>query len=118
MNNQEKNMLGFNQDEYLTSAREIIAARQKAEQVADKIYQDGFSSLFFASVGGSLAPMMAINEFAKELTTLPVYVEQAAELIHKGNKRLNKDSVVVTLSKSGDTKESVAIAEWCKVQGI
>lgn len=28
--------------------------------------------------------MMAINEFAKELTTLPVYVEQAAELIHKG----------------------------------
>ncbi len=62
--------------------------------------------------------MMAINEFAKELTTLPVYVEQAAELIHKGNKRLNKDSVVVTLSKSGDTKESVAIAEWCKAQGI
>ncbi|EEJ2880135.1 SIS domain-containing protein [Salmonella enterica subsp. enterica] len=118
MNNQEKNMLGFNQDEYLTSAREIIAARQKAEQVADEIYQDRFSSLFFASVGGSLAPMMAINEFAKELTTLPVYVEQAAELIHKGNKRLNKDSVVVTLSKSGDTKESVAIAEWCKVQGI
>lgn len=62
--------------------------------------------------------MMAINEFAKELTTLPVYVEQAAELIHKGNKRLNKDSVVITLSKSGDTKESVAIAEWCKAQGI
>ncbi|MDJ3696713.1 SIS domain-containing protein, partial [Salmonella enterica] len=91
-------MLGFNQDEYLTSAREIIAARQKAEQVADEIYQAGFSSLFFASVGGSLAPMMAINEFAKELTTLPVYVEQAAELIHKGNKRLNKDSVVITLS--------------------
>ncbi len=111
-------MLGFNQDEYLTSAREIIAARQKAEQVADEIYQAGFSSLFFASVGGSLAPMMAINEFAKELTTLPVYVEQAAELIHKGNKRLNKDSVVITLSKSGDTKESVAIAEWCKAQGI
>ncbi|EOG8150431.1 SIS domain-containing protein [Citrobacter werkmanii] len=111
-------MLGFNQDEYLTSAREIIAARKKTEQVADDIHQSGFSSLFFASVGGSLAPMMAINEFAKELTDLPVYIEQAAELIHKGNKRLNKDSVVVTLSKSGDTKESVAIAEWCKAQGI
>ncbi len=50
---------------------------------------------------------MAINEFAKKLTTLPVYVEQAAELIHKGNKRLNKDSVVITLSKSGDTKRIV-----------
>ncbi len=60
--------------------------------------------------------MMAINEFAKELTSVPVYLEQAAELIHRGQK-LNKDAVVVTLSKSGDTKESVAIAEWCKAQG-
>lgn len=58
-------MLGFNQDEYLTSAREIIAARQQAEAVADDIYHSGCSALFFASVGGSLAPMMAINEFAK-----------------------------------------------------
>jgi fructoselysine-6-phosphate deglycase len=62
--------------------------------------------------------MMAINEFAKELTSVPVYLEQAAELIHRGHKKLNKDAVVVTLSKSGDTKESVAIAEWCKAQGI
>ena len=111
-------MLGFNQDEYLTSAREIIAARQQAEAVADDIYHSGCSALFFASVGGSLAPMMAINEFAKELTSVPVYLEQAAELIHRGHKKLNKDAVVVTLSKSGDTKESVAIAEWCKAQGI
>ncbi|MDU1083032.1 MAG: hypothetical protein E7A34_01430, partial [Leclercia adecarboxylata] len=32
-------MLGFNQDEYLTSAREIVAARKQAEQVADEIIQ-------------------------------------------------------------------------------
>ena len=47
-------MLGFNQDEYLTSARKIIAARKQAENVADDIYQSGCSALFFASVGGSL----------------------------------------------------------------
>jgi len=111
-------MLGFNQDEYLTSARDIIAARQKAEQVAENIHEQGFSNIFFASVGGSLAPMMAMQEFAKEITALPVYTEQAAELICKGNKKLTKESVVITLSKSGDTKESVAIAEWCKAQGI
>lgn len=46
-------MLGFNQDEYLTSAREIIAARQKAEQVADEIYQAGFSSYF--------SPLLAVH---------------------------------------------------------
>ncbi|MDU5192134.1 MAG: SIS domain-containing protein, partial [Mixta calida] len=36
-------MLGFNQDEYLTSTREIIAAREIAEQVAETIHQTGFS---------------------------------------------------------------------------
>ncbi|WP_312670877.1 SIS domain-containing protein [Pseudescherichia sp.] len=111
-------MLGFNQDEYLTSAREIVAARKQAEQAADEIFQQEYDALFFASVGGSLAPMMAINAFAKEMTTLPVYLEQAAELIHTGHKKLTKQSVVVTLSKSGDTKESVELAEWCKAQGI
>ncbi len=108
-------MLGFNQDEYLTSAREIIAARKQAETVADDIYDSGCSALFFASVGGSLAPMMAINEFAKELTSVPVYLEQAAELIHRGHKKLNKDAVVVTLSKSGDTER---VGRHCRmVQG-
>ncbi|SXH15666.1 glucosamine--fructose-6-phosphate aminotransferase [Klebsiella pneumoniae] len=38
-------MLGFNQDEYLTSAREIIAARKQAETVADDIYDSGCSAL-------------------------------------------------------------------------
>ncbi len=60
---------------------------------------------------------MAINEFAKKCWRLPVYVEAGGRGGHKGNKRLNKDSVV-TLSKSVIPKESVAIAEWCKARGM
>ncbi|MDU6412715.1 MAG: SIS domain-containing protein, partial [Yersiniaceae bacterium] len=111
-------MLGFNQDEYLTSTREIVAARDTAEQVAGAIHAAGFSNLFFASVGGSLAPMMAVQAFAKEMTGLPVFTEQAAELMAQGHKQLTPASVVVTLSKSGDTRESVAVARWCREQGI
>lgn len=111
-------MLGFNNEEYQTSAHDIIAARHIAEKVAQEIHQSGYSNLFFASVGGSLAPMMAINEFAKQLTELPIYTEQAAELLVNGHKKLNKDSVVITLSKSGDTHESVAIAQWCQQHHI
>lgn len=113
-----KTLLKFNETEYRESAKEIRKARKAAEEAADKVCKEGFSNLFFTAVGGSLSPMMAIAEFAKELTDMPVYVEQAAELLHCGNKRLNKDSVIITLSKSGDTKESVAIAEYCKAQGI
>lgn len=111
-------MRGFNLEEYLTSAQHIISSRKKAEEVATEIHDYGYDNLFFTSVGGSLAPMMAIHEFAQELTRLDVYVEQAAELLTKGNKKLTKNSIVITLSKSGDTHESVEIAKWCRQQNI
>ena len=52
-----------------------MCIRDRAETVADDIYDSGCSALFFASVDGSLAPMMAIYEFAKELTSVPVYLD-------------------------------------------
>lgn len=113
-----KSLLKFNEIEYRESANEIRKARKIAEDIADKVSKEGFTNIFFTAVGGSLSPMMAINQFAKQLTTIPVFVEQAAELLTCGNKNLNKDSIVITLSKSGDTKESVAIANACKEKGI
>lgn len=41
----------------------------------------------------------------KTKTKIPVYVEQAAELVVAGNTQLNKDSLVIMGSKSGDTKD-------------
>lgn len=113
-----KKLLKFNEEEYRTSADLIREARPAAETAADEVCKEGFSNIFFTAVGGSLSPMMALGEIAKQLTTIPVFVEQAAELLTCGNKNLNKDSVVITLSKSGDTKESVAIAKDCKEKGI
>lgn len=43
-----------------------------------------------------------------------MYVEQAAELVVAGNTQLNKDSLVIMGSKSGDTKETVAAANGAK----
>lgn len=113
-----KKLLKFNEEAYKESAKEIRKARKIAEEIADQVSKEGFESIFFTAVGGSLSPMMAIGSMAKELTTIPVFVEQAAELLACGNKHLNKNSIVITLSKSGDTKESVAIANNCKEAGI
>ena len=111
-------MLKFNYDEYKNGAELTRESRKIAENVADIIAQQGYKNIFFTAVGGSLSPMMAIGEIAKQLTTIPVFVEQAAELLVRGNKSLNKDSIVITLSKSGDTKETVAIAKHCKENDI
>ena len=113
-----KTLLKFNEEAYRESANQIRKSRKVAEDIADKVSKEGFKNIFFTAVGGSLSPMMAIDQFAKELTTIPVFVEQAAELLTCGHKNLDKDSLVITLSKSGDTKESVAIAKYCKERGI
>ena len=111
-------MLKFKEDEYRNSMKLICEARVDAERATDELSKRGYKNIFFTAVGGSLAPMMAIGEMAKQITTLPVFIEQAAELLLRGHKSLGKDSVVVTMSKSGDTKETVEIAQWCKEQGI
>ncbi len=113
-----KQLLKFDEQEYRTSAEQICKSRKTAEEIADDICEDGFTNIFFTAVGGSLSPMMAIGEFAKQLTMIPVFVEQAAELSVRGHTQLTKDSVVITLSKSGDTKETVEIAKKCKESGI
>lgn len=112
------NMLKFNEEEYRNSAKLIREAKPVAEQVADTICKEGFQNIFFSAVGGSLAPLMAMGEIAKQLTDLPIYVEQAAELIARGHRALTKDSIIITLSKSGDTKETVEMAKKYKELGV
>ena len=111
-------MLKFNDAEYAASAQVTLQSRAAAEQAAKRIWEQGFSNLFLTAVGGSLSPMMAIGEMAKQLTDLSVHVEQAAELLARGHKQMDSDSVVITMSKSGDTKETVAIARACRDRGI
>ncbi len=111
-------MYKFNYEEYEISSNKIIGARKVAEEVVSEVHQEGYKNIFFTAVGGSLAPMMALGEMAKQTTTLPVFVEQSAELLNRGHKALSKDSIVITMSKSGDTKETVEITKWCKTKGI
>ncbi len=56
------------------------------------------------AVGGTVAMMMHFGEIAKQYTKIPVYVEHAAEIVLTGHSQLNKDSIVIMGSKSGDTK--------------
>lgn len=113
-----KEMLKFNEDEYRKSAELIIEAYPIAKKVADEIAIEGYENIFFSAVGGSLAPMMAIGEIAKQITKKPVFIEQAAELLTRGHKSLSNNSILITLSKSGDTKETVAMAKYAKENGI
>ncbi|OZU86981.1 glucosamine--fructose-6-phosphate aminotransferase [Virgibacillus indicus] len=107
-------MLNFDEKVYLKNGEITYETREQIEQIAQKIHEEGFKNIFFISVGGSIAIMWPIQEILKQITEIPVYAEQAAEIILTGHKQLTKDSLVIMASKSGNTKETVAAAEWCQ----
>ncbi|TCP20778.1 fructoselysine-6-phosphate deglycase [Scopulibacillus darangshiensis] len=111
-------MLKFDENVYRENARLTFETREEIENIADDITKEGFTNIFFISVGGSISIMWPIQEMLKQLSDIPVFSEQAGEVILTGHRQLTKESIVVMASKSGDTKETVACAEWCKAQGF
>lgn len=111
-------MLKFDLEKYLEYGKETYGLRGEIEKIADKISERGYSNVFFIGVGGTTAELAPVKEVMESYSDLPVYLENAAELVLKGNKHLSKDSIVVTASKSGDTKETVDCVKWCRQQGI
>ena len=111
-------MIKFDETKYRTDLKNQISFIEHGVKLAEEITKDGYSNIFFIAVGGTMAMMMHFAEMAKQMTDIPVYVEQAGEIVLTGHKQLNKDSLVIMGSKSGDTKETVAAAKWCKEQGI
>lgn len=61
-------MLKFDYAEYAASEEAVTAARPAAERTAKAIWEKGFSNIFLTAVGGSLSPMMAVGEIAKQVT--------------------------------------------------
>lgn len=111
-------MLKFDLDKYVKYGEETYGLRSKIEEIADQISERGYSNIFFMGVGGTTAELAVIKEIMALYSDIPVYLENAAELLLKGNKHLKADSIVITASKSGDTKETVACAKWCREQNI
>lgn len=111
-------MLKFNEEKYLQLGKETVAHREEIERIADEVSKDGYDNIFFISSGGSLAIMFQYEKIIKRISPIPVYCEVAGEVVLTGNKQLTERSLVITASKSGDTKETVKAMEYCKERNI
>ena len=111
-------MLNFDKEKYLSMGRLVQSKRGELEEIGAKIYRDGVKNIFFTGVGGTTAEFTSVKKVIESRTDLPVYCVNAAELMLEGHRQLNRDSIVITGSKSGDTKETVAVAKWCRERGI
>ena len=110
--------INYEREKYLKDFNEILGLQPIIEDYAEKIIEKGIDNLVFCGVGGTYAIMMPMEVFAKKHTTMPVYLENAAELVLGMNKAITDKSLVLLYSDSGTTKETIEAAEYCRKNKI
>lgn len=95
-----------------------IALRPQIEKAVDSLCARGYNNIFFIGCGGTYAhalPMMYWIETVSQ--KLNVHSVIAAEFIRMGHKAFSKDTICVFSTRSGNTKEIVEAAKFCKESG-
>lgn len=110
-------MFKFDQKRFEKVVDGAIALRPEIEKCVDRICEEGYKNLFLIGVGGTYAHYLPLQSMVKTLSDLPVYVEMAAEFMALENKYFSKDSVCVFCSRTGNTKEIVEAAKYCRDRG-
>lgn len=95
-----------------------INQRHKIEAIAEQINNRGIENIFFAGSGGSITTLMAFSHLIKQYSSLPVYAEEAAELLVASYKQLTKHSLVIIMAKTGTMVETVELSRYCQQNKI
>ncbi len=110
-------MFNFNVERFEKVVDGAIALRPAIEETVDKICREGYKNIFLIGVGGTYAHYLPMKYMADSISTVEVHVEIAAEFMAMNNRHFGKDSVAVFCSRTGNTKEIVAAAQYCKERG-
>ena len=110
-------MYKFDETKYLEIGHKTAAELELAEKAADTAVAHGFDNVFMLGVGGTLAQLTAASVVWKQMSNTPVYLEHDAELMTIGNRQLTDKSLIITVSKSGDTKEITEATAKLKEKG-
>ena len=112
-------MRNFDVDKYLEDGKTAYGQRKNIEDLADKLTLQGYRNIVVIGIGGTWAEWLPVVTVMRHHTDLPIYLENAAELCVKSDKHfLTPDSLVLTASASGDTKEILEAVKMCKKMGI
>ena len=112
-------MRKFDTEAYRENAKRIYGQLGDIEKMADAIHERGYSNIILLGIGGTWAEWHPVAHVLRHYTDVPVYLENAAEFCIKEDKRyLTKDSIVLTASDSGNTKEIIEAVDMCKAMGV
>ncbi len=110
-------MVKFDEAQFLADGAKTYACRTRIEEVVDKVHGKGYDRIVLTGIGGTTFEMDSIEFILKKYSAIPVVNLNAAEGVVDKPQFINENTLVVTGSKSGDTKETVAICQWCRDRG-
>ncbi|MCI8711489.1 MAG: SIS domain-containing protein [Ruminococcus sp.] len=110
-------MYKFDEQKFLLDGLKVYAIRVSIEEAADRLAGRQFSNLVLTGVGGTTAELHAVRRIVEIYSDIPVHLLNAAEARACADRRITKDSLLITASKSGDTKETVEICRYARELG-
>ena len=100
-------MLKFDEQKQLDSVNGALALRSEIEFIVDGICKKGYKNICWLGIGGTYASCLQAEVHMKERSAINFFVENAAEYLLTGNKKVGEGTIVVISSVTGSTAEMV-----------
>lgn len=111
-------MFNFDVPRYEKVVNDAIALRPAIDKAVDAVCKEGYSNLFFIGCGGTYAHTLPMKYWLDGVSTkIEMHPVIAKEFMLMGHKRFSGNSVCIFSSRSGNTKEIVEAARFCKEAG-
>ena len=110
-------IIKFDEQKQIDSVNGALALRGKIEEIVNKICEEGYKNICWLGIGGTWASCLQAEVHMKEMSALDFFVENAAEYITTGNRRVGKGTVVILSSVTGSTAEMGDAAKKAQADG-
>ncbi|HCX62689.1 SIS domain-containing protein [Sedimentibacter sp.] len=110
-------MLKFDEQKQLDSVNGALALRKEIESIVDGICNKGYKNICWLGIGGTYASGLQAEVHMKERSAINFFVENAAEYITTGNKKVGEGTIVVISSVTGSTEEMIDGVKKAKEAG-
>jgi fructoselysine-6-phosphate deglycase len=110
-------MLKFDEQKQLEKVKGVLELRGTVEKIVDRIVDEGYVNICWLGIGGTYASALQVEIHMKEKSKIPFFVENAAEYLTTGNKKIGEGTVVIISSVTGSTSEMVLGVEKMQEAG-
>lgn len=112
-----RKMLKFDEQKQLDSVNGALALRGRIHEIVDGICSRGYRNICWLGIGGTYASCLQAEVHMKERSGLDFFVENGAEYLTTGNRKVGEGTVVVISSVTGSTAEMVEAVKKAREAG-